>query len=163
MLEIRTLRPDDREILVDAFERLSPFTRYQRFLTPKPALSTSELDYLVKLDHRTRDAVIAIDEDSGHIVGVARYAIHPSAPTTADIAVTVADDWQSRGVGTMLSRVLVRRARDHGIAALTATTLHDNFRSRKLLRRLGFKAQGRDGAFVELALELVPSADRLAA
>jgi RimJ/RimL family protein N-acetyltransferase len=163
MLEIRTLRPDDRDLLAAAFERLSPLSRYQRFLTPKPELSPSELDYLVKLDHRTHDAVVAIDEDTGHLVGVARYAIYPGAPAAADLAVTVADDWQSRCVGTMLSRVLVRRALDHGIARLTATTLHDNFRSRKLLRRLGFTAQGRDGAFVELALELVPSADRLAA
>src|SRR5437660_548701 len=93
-LEIRSLERTDRDGLAAAFERLSSESRYQRFLSAKPRLSAAELDNLTHLDHVTRDAVIAIERATGRLVGVARYALRPGAPATAEV----------QGVTTQLAR-----------------------------------------------------------
>ncbi|MGZ6695235.1 MAG: N-acetyltransferase family protein [Solirubrobacteraceae bacterium] len=153
-LEIRPIEDSDRDRLAAAFAALSPEARYQRFHGPKPRLSSKELDQLTQLDHVTRDAVVAIEPATGRLVGVARYAVWPADASTAEAAIVVADDWQGRGLGLALSTVLVCRAAARGFARLTATALHDNARSRALLRRLGFRPRSREGSVVEFALEL---------
>ena len=68
-LRVRPIVPADREPLADAFDRLSDRSRHQRFLAPKPRLSARELDYLTDVDHVTHEALVAIDETTGQIVG----------------------------------------------------------------------------------------------
>jgi RimJ/RimL family protein N-acetyltransferase len=153
-LQVRPLEPGDREPLAAAFERLSERSRYRRFLGPKPRLSPQELTRLTDLDHLDRDALAAFERASGRLVAVARYATYDHDRSTADIAVTVADDWQGQGLGTALGRAIVHRAESSGIERLTGTTFADNVPCRALLRRLGFRARGRDGAVIEFGLEL---------
>src|SRR3954452_4357283 len=111
---VRPLGPEDRDGLAAAFERLSPQTRFRRFLGPKNALSARELTYFVDIDHVTHEAVVAAEPITGRLIGVARYALNPGDGTSADIAVVVTDAWQGRGVGTVLSRRIVERARANG-------------------------------------------------
>jgi RimJ/RimL family protein N-acetyltransferase len=73
---------------------------------------------------------------------------------SAEIAVTVGDAWQGRGVGSALAAMLVQRAREEGIEHLTAFVLADNVRSLRMLHRAGFRATARDAGTVELALSL---------
>jgi acetyltransferase len=98
-------------------------------------------------------------------VGVARYACDVDETTVADVAFAVADDWQGRGVGTGLARLLVARAHANGIARLHASTLTDNGPSRKLLGRLGFAVCGITSGVLEVDLDLAAAvaADRRAA
>ena len=138
-LRVRPIDPADRVPLADAFARLSDQSRRQRFLGPKPRLSERELDYLTDVDHVTHEALVAIDETTGQIVGVGRYAIGSGGGTVADMALAVADAWQRRGIGHALAVRLVERARANGITALTGTTLADNLGARALLDRLGFR------------------------
>jgi RimJ/RimL family protein N-acetyltransferase len=154
LLQIRPLGADDRAPLADAFARLSEQSRYRRFLGPKPALSAAELSDLTELDHLDRDALGAFERATGRLVAVARYATYANDRATADIAITVADDWQGNGLGSALGRAIVHRAESSGIARMSATTLADNTAARALLRRLGFRASGRDGHLVEFGLEL---------
>jgi RimJ/RimL family protein N-acetyltransferase len=154
LLHVRPLGPADRAPLADAFEHLSDESRYRRFLGPKPRLSERELSELTELDHLDRDALGAFERATGRLVGVARYAVHHTDHSSADIAVTVADEWQGHGLGTALARAIVHRAESSGIARLTGTTFADNHACRALLRRLGFRARGHDGAVIEFGLEL---------
>ena len=89
-----------------AFERLSEESRYRRFFTTKNELSAAELDYLVDVDHEDHEAIIAIDPSSGEVLGVARYIRSKDDAEVAEVAVTVADDWQRRGLGRALLRPL---------------------------------------------------------
>src|SRR5437868_14272026 len=89
-LEFRPLESTDRERLAAAFARLSPQSRYQRFLTPKPKLLAGELDGLTQLDHVTRDAVVAVGRGTDRLLGVVRFARHPGDDWPADVAVTTA-------------------------------------------------------------------------
>ena len=124
---------------------------YDRFLGPKPKLSSAELTYLTDVDHRTHEALAAVDPDDGSIVGVARYAPEPDAPGVADVAFFVLDAWQGQGIATLLGRALVERADANGVERLIASTFADNRAARTVLRRLGFRTVAIGAGIVELA------------
>ena len=153
-LRVRPIDPADREPLADAFERLSDRSRHQRFLAPKARLSTRELDYLTDVDHVSHEALVAIDETTGQIVGVGRYATGHGGGVVADMALAVADAWQRRGIGHGLAVRLLERARANGIARLTGSMLADNLGARTLLDRLGFRVDSISAGVLEVELEL---------
>jgi RimJ/RimL family protein N-acetyltransferase len=149
---IRPIGPEDRERLAAFFDGLSEESRRRRFLAPKKTLSGAELKFLTDVDHRTHDALVAIDPADGSIVAVARYAAWPDRQHVAEIAFSVADGRQGQGLGTLLGRRLIPRARARGFARLDATTLVDNQPARALLRRLGFVSVGASQGVMELQL-----------
>ena len=158
LLHIRPITAADSARVAAAFADFSDRTRYQRFLAPKPRLSSAELRYLTDVDQRRHVALAAVDPADDAFVGIARYATEPGDHETADVAVVVADAWQGRGVGTRLMRELVARAAANGIARLTATTLQDNSAARELLRRVGFCTRSVSGGLAELELQLARQA-----
>jgi GNAT superfamily N-acetyltransferase len=99
---LRPVAPDDRQRLVESFAGLSEESRYRRFFAAKTGLTESELDYLVDVDHCDHEAIVAIDRSNDALLGVARYVRWPDDPEVAEVAVTVADDWQGRGLGRAL-------------------------------------------------------------
>jgi ribosomal protein S18 acetylase RimI-like enzyme len=153
-LRVRPIDPADSGPLADAFERLSERSRRQRFLGPKPRLSTRELQYLTDVDHVTHEALVAIDETTGDIVGVGRYATGSGGGVVADMALAVADPWQRRGIGHSLAVRLVERARANGITRLTGSTLADNLGARSLLDRLGFRVLSVGSGVLEAELDV---------
>jgi GNAT superfamily N-acetyltransferase len=70
--------------------------------------------------------MVALDEQGREGLGVARHVRDPARPDTAEVAVTVIDDWQGRGLGTILLEVISARAREEGINTLTALALARN-------------------------------------
>jgi GNAT superfamily N-acetyltransferase len=123
---VRPIRASDRDLLLDGFERLSPQSRYRRFLAPMDDLSEPMLRYLTEVDHHDHEAIGAIDPVSGHGIGIARYVRLADRPDAAEAAVTVADDWQGRGLGTLLLGALADRARAEGIRTFTGIVLAAN-------------------------------------
>jgi RimJ/RimL family protein N-acetyltransferase len=156
-LRFRPLRSDDRDRLAGLFARLTPESRRTRFLSPKPALTTRELAFLTDIDHVAHEAIAAVDQRDGSIVGVARYVRVADRPGVADVAVEVVDEIQNMGVGTALAARVLDRARANGFTLLTATTLWENRPARALMRRLGFRARVSHGPEIELELELEPT------
>ena len=159
-LRVRAIRPSDKAALAREFARLSPESRRQRFLAPKRELSELELRRLTEIDHRSHGALVAIDANSGRGVAVARYAAEAGQ---GEFAITVADDWQGRGLGSALSRRLLMRAREEGVSVLEATALVDNHAARSLLRGLGFRVCSLGGGTVDLRLNLRSAVARAAA
>jgi GNAT superfamily N-acetyltransferase len=128
-VHIRAIRPDDKAGLVALFERLSPQTIYYRFLGAKKRLSREELVYLTELDFHSQAALVAVLEREGakRIVGVVRYASAIDGPEDrAEVAVTVEDAEQHRGIGTLLLEHLALVAYSEGILAFEANLLADN-------------------------------------
>ena len=157
---MRPIEPSDRHALALGFERLSPESRYRRFLTPMSELGESQLKYLTDVDHHNHEALIALTED-GSLVGVARFVRVADDSATAEAAVTVADDWQGRGVGTILTRELARRAREEGIDVFAATALATNSEVIDLLSRLGqTKVRQVGSGAVEMRIVLADGHDR---
>jgi GNAT superfamily N-acetyltransferase len=127
----------DHELLLGGFQHLSPESRYRRFLTPMPRLPEAAVRYLTDIDHRDHEAIIALDESGTEAVGVARYVRDPVRPDTAEVAVTVVDDWQGRGLGTLLLEAISARARETGIGTFTAWMLARNREMIDLFQHLG--------------------------
>jgi RimJ/RimL family protein N-acetyltransferase len=135
-VSVRQIRADDAELLRAGFMRLSEDSRYRRFLSATPWLSDAFVRYLTQVDHHDHEALIAVAGD-GVAVGVARYVRWPNDSQIAEVAVTVADDWQGRGLGTALLGLLVDRARAEGIRRFTALMLATNREMLQLLEDLG--------------------------
>jgi len=128
-LHIRAIRPDDKQALVDLFRRLSPQTIYYRFHGVKKSLSPAELVYLTELDFHRQAALVAVLEIDGQerIVGVGRYASAPGSPEhRAEVALTVEDAHQGRGIGSLLLKHLMGVACAEGITELDAHVLAEN-------------------------------------
>src|SRR3954454_10759994 len=104
---VRPLSPTDKPLLLEGFTRFGDRSRYQRFLGFKKRLSTDELDFLTNVDHVGHEAIGAIDPDSGHGIGVARFVRERPGSAVAEAAVAVVDAWQSRGLGWVLLSRLV--------------------------------------------------------
>jgi RimJ/RimL family protein N-acetyltransferase len=158
-LALRPLGSDDRDGVAARFVRVSPQSRYRRFLSPKRELTPRELARLTDIDHIHHDAFAAVDQRDDSIVGVCRYVLVADRPGVAELAVEVTDELQNMGIGTALARHTVQRARDNGFALLTATTLSENRPARALLRRLKFRTHARHGSEIELELKLGPLSD----
>jgi GNAT superfamily N-acetyltransferase len=84
-----------------------------------PKLTEGMVRYLTEIDHHDHEAIIALDEQTGEGIGVARYVRDQERPEVAEVAVTVIDDWQGRGLGTLLLEVISARAREEGITTFT--------------------------------------------
>lgn len=152
---IRPIRPDDAAALARGFERLSADSRYKRFLTPIERLTTSQLEYLTDVDHRDHEAMIAFDPGHpGEVVAVGRF-VRDDDTHRAEAAVTVADDWQGRGLGMALTRILAGRAREEGIDCFTALLLADNEEMAGLLEDVGeVQVTEREGGTVSVDVPL---------
>ena len=146
---MRPLERTDRAVLGAAVAALSDRTRYLRFAAPKPRLTERELDFLVDLDHHDREALVAIDPETRRGVGVVRYVAVPGERGTVEIAATVADDWQGRGLGGTLLALLAERARAEGHRVMRASVLAENARSIGMLKRGGFAVQAGGGGLLE--------------
>jgi len=146
------------------FTRLSSDTIYYRFLGAKKALTQDELAYLTELDFHRRAALVGVlpGESGERIVAVARYACSPKGPDDeAELAITVEDGEQGRGIGTLLLRHLIRVARHEGIVALTANLFSDNERTIRLLERTGRVTQRTAaGGQCHLVLSTAPMSSR---
>jgi GNAT superfamily N-acetyltransferase len=153
-LGVRPLEPTDRAALESAVARLSPTSRYLRFAAPKPRLTKTDLDQLLSVDHHDHEALLAYDPATGEGVAVARYVRLRDEPDAAELAVTVLDDWQGRGVGTALTALLVERARAEGLSRLRAITLAENRRAVSMVLRRGFVPYVSGGGLVESELAL---------
>jgi RimJ/RimL family protein N-acetyltransferase len=153
---IRPIEREDRDRLRRLFMRLTPESRYRRYLSPKPTLSERELDHLLDIDHVHHEALAAVDQSDGSFVAAARYVQLPDQPDVVDVAIEVADDLHRQGIGTALAIRTLERARANGFTRLTAITLHDNAPACGLLRLLDFRPRSGRGHEIEFRLELTP-------
>jgi RimJ/RimL family protein N-acetyltransferase len=154
---IRPIRAEDKDGLRQGIERLSPQSRYRRFFTPVPRVTSAQMRYLTEVDHRTHEALLAIDPDSRQGVGVARFVRSLQDPDTAEVAVAVSDEWQRRGVATRLLYELTARAREEGIRRFSASVLAGNQAAIEMMRKLGeARVLGTEGGVLELVMDLPP-------
>jgi len=157
-LVVRPIVIGDVERLDRLFSRLSPQSVHYRFFSPIARPPRAALLHLAHVDHVRRDALVALDGDE--IVAVARYDGGRDGDRTpsnqAEIALTVEDAWQHRGVGYRLACRLAALATDRGYEMFVATMLPDNRAALGLVRKLVPDADVRwAGGEYEATLPLV--------
>jgi RimJ/RimL family protein N-acetyltransferase len=156
-LLVRPITAKDAAELIAGFRRLSVRSRFQRFFTAAPNLRAREAAYLTQIDHHNHEALVAIVPATGDIVGVARFIRSSTDPTSAEIALTVADWWQGRGLGGELLRHLVERAREEKITRFTADLLTGNRAMLALISQVGVVDTTVDGATMTATVTSEPS------
>ena len=155
---IRPIRPDDKGMLADGLRRLSPQSAQRRFLTPKRSFSRAELRYLTEVDGRDHVALVAESPANPvrRLIAVGRFVRLTDDLEAAETAITVADEWQGRGLGSVLGKHLAHAARNRGIRRFTATMASDNVAAHRLMAKLTSHLEQRHvGSGVdELVLDL---------
>jgi GNAT superfamily N-acetyltransferase len=155
---LRLVRPDDKAILRDGFNRWSPESRYARFFGPKASLSDDELRYLCEVDHENHVAIGALrDDDAAPPVGlgIARFVRLADRPDTAEAAMAVADDSQRKGLGKLLLMRLIAAAAERGITRFRSEVLGSNAAMVALLTTIApDHALERSAGVVAVELEL---------
>jgi RimJ/RimL family protein N-acetyltransferase len=160
---IRPIGPDDHERLRASHARLSPESRYRRFLATKPELTSADARYLVEIDGSDHLALVATqpDEPDEPIVAVARYIRLPDDPTAAEYAIVVGDDYQRQGLGGELMARLADAAVARGVKRFRATMFADNIAIQRLTANVaaGPLKQRQRGSLSEVEIELTPNDD----
>jgi len=155
---IRPIRPDDKGLLADGLRRLSPQSAQRRFLTPKRSFSRTELRYLTEVDGRDHVALVVEypADPNRRLIAVARFVRLHDDPEAAEVAFTVADDWQGRRLGSLLGEKLAAEARLLGVRRFTATMASDNAPAQRLMAKLTkhLERQHVGGGVDELVLDL---------
>jgi GNAT superfamily N-acetyltransferase len=140
--------PSDKRLINAAWEHLSEESRRKRFLAPKPHLTTSDLRYLTEIDGHDHIALIAVlAEDWHRPVAVARCVRLSERPDTAEVAITVDDEYQGRGVGRQMGLLLADEARTHGIRSFSAEILADNAPALRLMRTISDRLSDQSAGY----------------
>jgi len=154
-LRVRPIRPSDASALQAGFEQLSESSRYLRFHGGMRRIPESLVRYLTQVDGVDHVALVAFEETpdgASQGLAVGRFVRNKIAPTTAEIAVTVIDAYQGRGVARQLLAALADAARARGIDTFTMSVLSGNGRARRLLRSVGAIGQGSAGDVIAFHL-----------
>ena len=138
-IEIRALRPQDRDDLMAAVDRTSSDSLYRRFFAVRRHFTETEESFYLNVNFVSHVALIAVANENGQpiIIAGGRYVV--GEPGQAEVAFTVVDKYQGRGVGAALLRHLAMIARQAGLRELVAYVLPDNRAMLKVFEKSGLK------------------------
>jgi RimJ/RimL family protein N-acetyltransferase len=154
-VEIRALRPDDKDDMLAAIGRTGLQSLQRRFFAVKRGFSEKEIAFFMNIDFSNHVALVALAEEDGRqvIIGGGRYIV--VGPGQAEIAFVVIDAYQGQGVGTLLMRHLAAMARSAGLKELIAEVLPENTAMRKVFKKFGFQpAPKREPQVIHLVMHL---------
>jgi GNAT superfamily N-acetyltransferase len=159
-VNVRPISKDDIELERRFIAELSPEARHFRFLCGIGTPSDALLQKLTLLDAEHEAALIAVADEAGRPreVGVARFSALPDG--SAEVAVTVSDDWRHRGLASLLLQRLSAIARMRGIHTLFSIDAGNNTAMRKFAAHMGFerRTDPQDATQVIYSLHLPPLA-----
>lgn len=154
---IRQLREEDRERETALIRRLSPDSKRSRFLAEFREPTHALIDQMMNVDGDRSAAFVALVHDDGTLreIGISRYCA-TTDPDTCECAITIADDWQRRRLGTILMRQLMGMACRHGFRRMVSLDAASNDAMRQFAHRLGFSrtTDPEDGTQVIHRIEL---------
>ncbi len=134
LLHFRNVRPTDEPALKEMYYDVSQDTIYFRFMARLKNLQRKQIKNFIYINPRTDVAIVAtVPEAHGdRIIGFGQYYLDETQ-NLAEVAFTVHDDWQNRGIGSMLLDRLTDMAKRNAISGFTAEVLVDNNKMQKVL------------------------------
>ncbi len=154
-LEIRALRPEDRDGLLAAVGRASARSLYLRFFAVKRNFSEQEVEFFSNVDFVNQVALVAVVDEGGRpvVVGGGRYVV--LRPGQAEVAFAVVDAYQGQGIGAGLMRHLAEIARAAGLEELVAEVLPENAAMLAVFEKCGFPVRmARAGDVTHVTIRL---------
>jgi len=153
-IHIRAIGPSDKDLLFEHFSGLSPESRYTRFFGAKRTLTRKELEGFTELDFDNQVGLTATMMDDGRerFIGIGRY-FRGSDRTHAEVAFAVLDQYQGRGIATLLLEHLRRIAHQAGIEEFVADVMTSNHHMLDVFRDSGFQRKSHsEGGVVHVSL-----------
>ena len=143
-INFRSVRPTDEPGMRGLVYELSRETIYYRFMSQQSKFTHKQIQNFVYIDHRKDVAIVGtVPESYGEsIICVGRYYLDEKT-NKAEVAFVIRDEWQNRGIGTHVFKLLVDIAKRNGIAGFTAEVLRDNKRMRAIFINSGMKVTHR--------------------
>jgi RimJ/RimL family protein N-acetyltransferase len=128
----------DKDILLNAFNKFSSLSRYYRFHSTKKALTPKDINYFLNLDNDNHLAIGLLEKNNNEEqgIGIIRYIRDVKNPSNAEVGLGIIDSHQNKGIGIELYKRLLYYAKRNGIKTLTNSVLSDNIHMIKLLRKL---------------------------
>ena len=141
-VQVRPIHPEDIELERRFIESLSPTSRHFRFLDTMKSPSAELLKQMTVIDPAKDAAYVALlgTGDQTEEIGVARFSAQADGHD-CEFAVTVADAWQHKGLGTLLMQRLIEVAKARGIKTMHSSDASDNDLMRKFAEHLHFERQ----------------------
>jgi RimJ/RimL family protein N-acetyltransferase len=138
-VEIRALRPQDRDDMLAAVGRTSAQSLYRRFFGVRRHFTEAETAFFLNVDFVNHVALVAVVEEGGRpvIAGGGRFVV--SQPEQAELAFAIVDEYQGQGIGTLLMRHLTAIAREAGLQELVADVLPENAAMLKVFEKSGLR------------------------
>jgi len=153
---VRPIRPDDEPMMRDMFYNFSEQTKYLRYHAALKSMPHNKMQVFCTIDYETEMAIVGLTGQPGHeeVVGVARYMTDAEGHT-AEVAFTVQDAWQRRGLGTYFFNRLVTIGKERGIKTFYAYVLVENSGMLKIFHRSGLVVETvNEGDVVRVTMNL---------
>jgi GNAT superfamily N-acetyltransferase len=135
---LRLVRPSDKALLENGFNNLSSLSRHKRFFAGKHHLSQSELRYFTELDQDNHFAlgVVELNNRGEEVegIGIGRFIRLETSSNTAEVALTVIDRMQGKGIGRLLLTNLIAAAAERGVTKFRFECLPHNRQMQNLVR-----------------------------
>jgi len=151
---IRPIQPEDEQLMVEFYSRVSDESKYYRFFSPMPRLSERDVRRFTHVDHHDRVALVMVL--GGQMIAVGRYDV--VEPKEAEVAFLVEDQHQGRGIAQLLLEHLAQAGRERGVERFTAEVLPDNNRMIQTFRDAGYQvASGYADGVITLEFPIDPT------
>lgn len=141
---VRVARPADGEIVQAYVRELSVSARYNRFFGALRELPPAELTRITHMNQSSRATLIAeIGGSEPIMIGELRYAVLSDA--ACEFAISVADGWRGKGIGSLMLNDLKCRVRALGVESLVGDVLRLNQTMLAFAHKTGFDIAARSG------------------
>jgi acyl-CoA hydrolase/GNAT superfamily N-acetyltransferase len=139
---IRPLRLTDEPLVRELFYRLSPESVHYRFFQMLKSMPHEKLQELLRVDYESDMAMVGLtdSDEAGHAIAIAHYMKDPKT-NFAESAFLVRDDWQGKGMGTLLMTALTEAAQLAGIAGFTGEVLMENHGMLRVFHKCGYAVE----------------------
>ncbi|WP_168207493.1 bifunctional acetate--CoA ligase family protein/GNAT family N-acetyltransferase [Microlunatus elymi] len=154
LARLRPIRPDDADLLVDFYARVSDESKYLRFFAPYPRLSDRDVERFTTVDYVDRVAFILTVGEK--MIAVGRY--ERLEDDRAEVAFLVEDSQQGRGIGQLLLEHLAEAARERGITGFVADVLPENERMAQVFAEAGYQvSRAYEDGVLSVEFPILPS------
>ncbi len=158
-VKVRSIRPDDKNMLVAAFKNLDPESIYTRFFQHKKMLTDEELKSATEIDFENAVALVVTigEEEHETIIGAGRYVVIGETGNlrSAEVAFAVEEDYHRQGMARILLQHLASIAREKGLSRFVAEVLPENRGMLTVFSRSGLSMiteHGGDAVHVTMSL-----------
>ena len=145
---LRPIRPSDSEQAAAFREKLSAQSIYERFLGYVPKITPKLIKRLTEIDLSREIAIVAEVDHKGQREGIAIARLVKEKADAGEFAIIIADVWQGKGLGNLMTDYMIQIAGKIGYGKLIAYVFAENGVMLHILKQKGFELKREDGATI---------------